>query len=933
MEENLSTEVTLSSSSFAEGEDSIAELEFHPDNAMTPPPPPTSPSQPQQGPQEVEEEGLFSLSSPSSLSSEMTVGPDAEEAKASSTRPPLSPSTRPHGAVGEEHHHMLHHEAASSAIPSSLPAKGESPRDTRHVPRGVHPLFYSLHLLRTRQYDRAIDVVAGYRNGGDGGGLPRGTAARHAGAGEQDDEQLWFVQTKAMVLSSWYPDVEVHVEEEKEDLEEMEVRGRRGTTVGEDRVQGPTTSSVAARESGGSGSTGTRRGPHVTTALTHRATAGASRPLSSRFGFASPGTNASAGGPPRPGQLRGSLASRPGEGGRTTRGLSSRVGGPPLPPGSSRRVPGAWMSSAGRGAGGGGSPSPFFASSRSLASRCQRLGTASLQSIPGGPHMVLERLRLEKYARERPLITKVLCDYLLYVEHRPRMALELCRAVMMVDQEEKDHLAGGRAATPNISAMSTHGKMNGVTGGDSTTPPSSFHTGAGGGGTATAGTTPLNARLLLRPPSTAKQIGILASEDWWWKERCGKANYQLGLLREAEKWFKASLFGGTGDAPASSHLWKSETTKATTRSGSSSSSGTTSTAVGGPTAAPPGLKFRDYHSLVVMELAKVYRRLDQPLAALELYRKALAYSPRDASISLCLARLLEELHDSDAAFEAFSSVLAYDNRNVEAIACVAAYYFYEKNQPELSLRFYRRLLQMGIQQPEVWNNIGLAAYLSVQLEVALSCFEKALFACEEDSMRADVWYNMSHVGIALGDLTFAERALRIAVQLDETHGEAWNNLAVLAIEKGILERSKKKKNSKKKGKHKKKTSKKGVETKEGVPELQEGSVEGKKTLEEEPEEEEEEEDGDGRQAWEGASSHTSTGMPGKRELEEAKQLIAVSLSVAPLLEEALFNSAWMWYEDGEIDEAHKEVLQLIEVHPEHPEGLALLGELRKKLNV
>ena len=30
-------------------------------------------------------------------------------------------------------------------------------------------------------------------------------------------------------------------------------------------------------------------------------------------------------------------------------------------------------------------------------------------------------------------------------------------------------------------------------------------------------------------------------EDWWWKARLGKAYYQLGMLRDAEKQFKSSL--------------------------------------------------------------------------------------------------------------------------------------------------------------------------------------------------------------------------------------------------------------------------------------------------------------------------------------------------------------------------------------------------------
>lgn len=34
--------------------------------------------------------------------------------------------------------------------------------------------------------------------------------------------------------------------------------------------------------------------------------------------------------------------------------------------------------------------------------------------------------------------------------------------------------------------------------------------------------------------------------DWWWKARLGKAYYQLGLLRDAEKQLKSSLKNQVG---------------------------------------------------------------------------------------------------------------------------------------------------------------------------------------------------------------------------------------------------------------------------------------------------------------------------------------------------------------------------------------------------
>ena len=54
--------------------------------------------------------------------------------------------------------------------------------------------------------------------------------------------------------------------------------------------------------------------------------------------------------------------------------------------------------------------------------------------------------------------------------------------------------------------------------------------------------------------------------------------------------------------------------------------------------------------------------------------------------------------------EMYRTVLQYDAGCVEAVACLAAHHFY-CDQPEVALRFYRRLLQCGVNSPELWSNL------------------------------------------------------------------------------------------------------------------------------------------------------------------------------------------------------------------------------------
>ena len=75
--------------------------------------------------------------------------------------------------------------------------------------------------------------------------------------------------------------------------------------------------------------------------------------------------------------------------------------------------------------GGSGGNRPGTSRPVTALGRQVRLGTASMMSDRGGPFINVERLDLSRYAA-RPALSRVLCDYLLYHDHNPKKALELC---------------------------------------------------------------------------------------------------------------------------------------------------------------------------------------------------------------------------------------------------------------------------------------------------------------------------------------------------------------------------------------------------------------------------------------------------------------------------------------------------------------------------
>uniref|UniRef100_A0A673BGS9 Tetratricopeptide repeat domain 8 n=1 Tax=Sphaeramia orbicularis TaxID=375764 RepID=A0A673BGS9_9TELE len=229
-------------------------------------------------------------------------------------------------------------------------------------------------------------------------------------------------------------------------------------------------------------------------------------------------------------------------------------------------------------------------------------------------------------------------------------------------------------------------------------------------------------------------------KDWWWKVQLGKCYYRLGLYREAEKQFRSAL----------------------------------------------------NHQEVVdtyLYLAKVYQRLDQPITALNLFKQGLDHFPGEVTLLTGIARIHEEMNNITSATEYYKDVLKQDNTHVEAIACIGSNHFYT-DQPEIALRFYRRLLQMGVYNCQLYNNLGLCCFYAQQYDMTLSSFERALALVASDEEQADVWYNIGHVAVGIGDLTLAYQCFKLALAFNNDHAEAYNNLAVLELRKGRVEQSK-----------------------------------------------------------------------------------------------------------------------------------------------
>ncbi|CAH8480156.1 unnamed protein product [Heterobilharzia americana] len=230
-----------------------------------------------------------------------------------------------------------------------------------------------------------------------------------------------------------------------------------------------------------------------------------------------------------------------------------------------------------------------------------------------------------------------------------------------------------------------------------------------------------------------------ADINWWWLLQKARCLYCLGLTREAEHPIKLSL------------------------------------------ELNPTVESFTLFAFIAL-------RFDQPARALGIYDEGLQKFPCDTDLLTGKARIYQKLNDISQSVAVYKTISEIDNMNIESLASIAMYYFYE-DQPEISLKYYRRILQYGYESTELYNNLGLCTYYTQQYDICLSFFNQAI-ALSDATNFADVYYNLSHIAINVGDLQMAHQCLYISIVNDSNNAEAYNNLGVLEQKLGNIDMAK-----------------------------------------------------------------------------------------------------------------------------------------------
>merc|ERR550525_1816087 len=73
--------------------------------------------------------------------------------------------------------------------------------------------------------------------------------------------------------------------------------------------------------------------------------------------------------------------------------------------------------------------------------------------------------------------------------------------------------------------------------------------------------------------------------------------------------------------------------------------------------------------------------------------------------------------------------------------------------------------------------------------MTITCLQRALHIAEDQDILSEVWYNVAHLALGIGDVNLAYQGFKLALTANNDHAESYNNLGVLEMRKGHVEQA------------------------------------------------------------------------------------------------------------------------------------------------
>ncbi|XP_054989915.1 Bardet-Biedl syndrome 4 protein isoform X1 [Sorex araneus] len=180
------------------------------------------------------------------------------------------------------------------------------------------------------------------------------------------------------------------------------------------------------------------------------------------------------------------------------------------------------------------------------------------------------------------------------------------------------------------------------------------------------------------------------------------------------------------------------------------------------------------HDLTYIMLGKIHLLEGDLNKAIEVYKKAVEFSPENTELLTTLGLLYLELGIYQKAFEHLGNALTYDPTNYKAILAAGSM-MQTHADFDVALTKYRVVACAVPESPPLWNNIGMCFFGKKKYVAAISCLKRANYLAPFDWK---ILFNLGLVHLTMQQYASAFHFLSAAINFQPKMGELYMLLAV-----------------------------------------------------------------------------------------------------------------------------------------------------------
>ncbi|XP_068171328.1 Bardet-Biedl syndrome 4 protein isoform X2 [Antennarius striatus] len=180
------------------------------------------------------------------------------------------------------------------------------------------------------------------------------------------------------------------------------------------------------------------------------------------------------------------------------------------------------------------------------------------------------------------------------------------------------------------------------------------------------------------------------------------------------------------------------------------------------------------HDKTFMMLGKVHLLAGDTDKAVDVYKRAVEFSPENTELLTTLGLLFLQLGKYQKAFEHLGNALTFDPNNYKAILAAGSM-MQAHGDFDVAMNKYRVAACAVPESPPLWNNIGMCFFGKKKYVAAISCLKRAHYLSPFDWK---VLYNLGLVHLTMQQYASAFHFLNAAINLNPRLGELYMLLAV-----------------------------------------------------------------------------------------------------------------------------------------------------------